>query len=124
MHCMCACMQEERRVHAFLLLAERQRRMREAEESGQRQREERMRRIHDELFKQVYYNSIYAHGVILTQLSDMPLQTVHVHAGTVDSYLEEVILHAMESTADQQARLEVRRQADTINTIAHQFTHT
>ena len=45
--------QEERRLHAFLLLAERQRRMREAEESGQRQREERMRRIHDELFKQV-----------------------------------------------------------------------
>ena len=47
------CGQEERHVHAFLLLAERQRRMREAEESGQRQREERMRRIHDELFKQV-----------------------------------------------------------------------
>ena len=45
--------QEERRVHAFLLLAERQRRTREAEESGQRQREERLRRIHDELFKQV-----------------------------------------------------------------------
>ena len=41
-------------MHAFLLLAERQRRMREAEESGQRQREERMRRIHDELFKQVH----------------------------------------------------------------------
>lgn len=49
------CQQEERRLHAFLLLAERQRRMREAEESGQRQREERMRRIHDELFKQVMY---------------------------------------------------------------------
>ena len=44
-------------MHAFLLLAERQRRMREAEESGQRQREERLRRIHDELFKQVqHYN--------------------------------------------------------------------
>ena len=76
--------------------------MREAEESGLRQREERMRRIHDELFK----------------------QTVHVHSGTVDSYLEEVILHSIESTSDQQARLEVRRQADTINTIAHQFIHT
>ena len=49
----CVCSQEERRVHAFLLLAERQRRMREAEESGRRQREERLRRIHDELFKQV-----------------------------------------------------------------------
>ena len=51
--CAISVVQEERRVHAFLLLAERQRRMREAEESGQRQREERMRRIHDELFKQV-----------------------------------------------------------------------
>ena len=48
------CEQEERRVHAFLLLAERQRRMREAEESGHRQREERLRRTHDELFKQVH----------------------------------------------------------------------
>jgi hypothetical protein len=95
-------LQEERRVHAFLLLAERQRRMREAEESGQRQREERMRRIHDELFK----------------------QTVRVHGGTVDSFLEEVILTSLDSTADQQARLEIRRQADTINTIAHQFIHT
>ncbi|CAI8024855.1 Cilia- and flagella-associated protein 91 [Geodia barretti] len=95
-------LQEERRVHAFLLLAERQRRMREAEESGRRQREERLRRIHDELFK----------------------QTVRVHSGTVDSFLEDVILSSVERTADQEAREEVRRQADTINTIAHQFVHT
>lgn len=45
--------QEERRIHAFVMLAERQRRMREAEESGQRQREERVRRTEDEIFKQV-----------------------------------------------------------------------
>lgn len=89
-------------MHAFMLLAERQRRMREAEESGQRQREERMRRIHDELFK----------------------QTVRVHGGTVDSYLEEVIMASVETTADQEARKEVSRQAETINTIAHQFVHT
>lgn len=44
---------EERRIHAFVMLAERQRRMQEAEESGQRQREERVRRIEDEVFKQV-----------------------------------------------------------------------
>ena len=35
------------------MLAERQRRMREAEESGLRQREERRRRTEDEIFKQV-----------------------------------------------------------------------
>ena len=46
-------LQEERRVSAFVMLAERQRRIREAEESGERQREERMRRIEDEIFKQM-----------------------------------------------------------------------
>ena len=50
-------------MHAFLLLAERQRRMREAEESGQRQREERMRRIHDEIFKQVTYPHTHTHSI-------------------------------------------------------------
>ena len=46
-------LQEERRIHAFAMLAERQRRIREAEESGWRQMEERRRREEDELFKQV-----------------------------------------------------------------------
>ena len=36
-----------------MMLAERQRRQREAEESGRRQREERLRRTEDEVFKQV-----------------------------------------------------------------------
>ena len=45
--------QEERRIHAFAMLAERQRRMREAEESGHRQVEERIRRQEDEIFRQV-----------------------------------------------------------------------
>ncbi len=47
-------LQEERRIHAFAMLAERQRRMREAEESGLRQVEERRRREDDEIFKQVH----------------------------------------------------------------------
>ena len=45
-------------MHAFVMLAERQRRMREAEESGLRQREERIRRTEDEIFKQVQSLSI------------------------------------------------------------------
>lgn len=49
-------LQEERRIHAFAMLAERQRRMREAEESGLRQVEERRRREDDEIFKQVNSN--------------------------------------------------------------------
>ena len=35
------------------MLAQRDRRMKEAEESGKRQREERLRRTEDEIFKQV-----------------------------------------------------------------------
>ena len=45
--------QEARRIHAYVMLAERERRMREAEESGLRQLEERRRREEDEIFKQV-----------------------------------------------------------------------
>ena len=48
-------LQEERRVEAFAMLAERKRRIREAEESGLRQVEERRRREEDEIFKQVSY---------------------------------------------------------------------
>lgn len=46
-------LQEERRIYALVLLAERDRRMREAEESGRRQVEERRRREEDEIFRQV-----------------------------------------------------------------------
>jgi len=46
-------LEEERHIHAFSMLAERKRRMNEAEEAGRRQDEERRRREHDEIFKQV-----------------------------------------------------------------------
>ena len=46
-------LEEERRIQAFTLLAERDRRIREAQEAGQRQVEERRRREHDEIFRQV-----------------------------------------------------------------------
>ena len=41
------------------MLAERQRRIREAEEGGRRQLEERRRREEDEIFKQVRKNEQY-----------------------------------------------------------------
>ncbi|XP_005502677.3 cilia- and flagella-associated protein 91 isoform X2 [Columba livia] len=90
---------EERKIHAFVMLAERQRRMREAEESGRRQVEERRRQEEDELFKQV----------------------VKVHQSTVDSYLEDIILSSMENTAEEQAREEVQRMAVEINDIAYEM---
>lgn len=48
-------LQEERRIHAFALLADRERRRREAEESGRRQEEERRRREEDQIFTQVQF---------------------------------------------------------------------
>ncbi|CAG5865697.1 unnamed protein product [Menidia menidia] len=90
-------LQEERRIHAFALLAERDRRRREAEESGRRQEEERRRRDEDEIFRQV----------------------VQVHQDSVDMYLEDVILETLEQAADQQAREEIHRKAKEINDIVY-----
>lgn len=92
-------LQEERRIHAFSMLAERRRRIREAEESGRRQVEERRRREEDEIFKQV----------------------LKVHQSTVDTYLEDILMNAVDSTADEQARQEIRRYADKINDVAYEM---
>lgn len=90
-------LQDERRIHAFTLLAERDRRMREAEESGRRQVEERRRKEEDEIFRQV----------------------VQVHQETVDMYLEDIILGTIEHIADQQAREEIHKRAKEVNDIAY-----
>ena len=75
-------LQEERRIQAFVMLAERERRMREAEESGRRQTEERRRRTEDEMIKQI----------------------MKVHQNTVDGYLQDVLMHSVQETADEKAR--------------------
>ncbi|XP_047455956.1 cilia- and flagella-associated protein 91 [Mugil cephalus] len=90
-------LQDERRIHAFMLLAERERRLREAEESGRRQVEERRRREDDEIFRQV----------------------VQVHQESVNLYLEDVILETLDQMADQQAREEIQRRAKEVNDIAY-----
>uniref|UniRef100_H2YHN5 Cilia- and flagella-associated protein 91 n=1 Tax=Ciona savignyi TaxID=51511 RepID=H2YHN5_CIOSA len=90
-------LEEERRIHAFSMLAERRRRIREAEESGRRQVEERRRREEDEIFKQL----------------------IKVHQSTVDTYLEDIIMSAVDNTADEQARQEIREYADKINDVAY-----
>ncbi|RXN18161.1 MAATS1 [Labeo rohita] len=95
-------LQEERRMHAFTLLAERDRRIREAEESGRRQIEERRRREEDEIFK----------------------QAVKVHQDTVDMYLEDVILGSINQTADAQAREEIHRKAEELNNITYAIEET
>ncbi|XP_076974346.1 cilia- and flagella-associated protein 91 isoform X3 [Tamandua tetradactyla] len=92
-------LQEERRVHAFAMLAERQRRMREAEESGRRQVEQRRLREEDQIFKEV----------------------IKVHQSTVTSYLEDIILNTEENTAEEQARAEIEKMAEEINDIAYEI---
>ncbi|OWF41651.1 cilia- and flagella-associated protein 91-like isoform X2 [Mizuhopecten yessoensis] len=92
-------LQEERRIHAFSMLAERQRRIREAEESGRRQVEERRRREEDEVFK----------------------QAVKVHQISVDTYLEDIILGSIDKTADIQARSEISEKATMINDLAYEM---
>uniref|UniRef100_A0A8C2QGN4 Cilia- and flagella-associated protein 91 n=2 Tax=Cricetulus griseus TaxID=10029 RepID=A0A8C2QGN4_CRIGR len=92
-------LQEERRIHAFAMLAERQRRMREAEESGRRQVEQRRIQQEDQIFMEV----------------------IKVHQSTVTSYLEDIILNTEESTAEEQARAEIEKIADEINDIAYEM---
>ncbi|XP_056649479.1 cilia- and flagella-associated protein 91 isoform X2 [Monodelphis domestica] len=92
-------LQEERRIHAFAMLAERQRRIREAEESGRRQVEQRRQREEDQIFKEV----------------------IKVHQSTVTSYLEDIILNTEESTAEEQAREEIQKMAEEINDIAYEI---
>ncbi|XP_023192298.1 cilia- and flagella-associated protein 91 [Xiphophorus maculatus] len=90
-------LQEERRVHAFMLLAERERRRREAEESGRRQVEERRRQERDEIFREI----------------------VQVHQESVDMYLEDMILRNVDYLAEQQAREEIHKKAQQLNDIAY-----
>lgn len=47
---------DERKIHALILLAERERKLKEAQEGGRRHKEEEIRRINDEIFKQVHTN--------------------------------------------------------------------
>nr|CAD7453770.1 unnamed protein product [Timema tahoe] len=91
-------LQDERKAHAFAILATRERHRREAAEAGRRQAEERRRREHDEMFK----------------------QTLKVHQDTVDLYLEDVILDALDWVSEQEARQHVRQMARRIDEAAYE----
>jgi hypothetical protein len=95
-------LQEERRIHAFAMLAERQRRMREAEESGLRQLEERRRREDDEIFKQM----------------------LKAQQDCVDTYLQDCILETMDKVADEKSRKEIEEMATKINDVAYDIEKT
>ncbi|CAH2062434.1 unnamed protein product, partial [Iphiclides podalirius] len=80
----------ERRQHAFILIALREKSMREAAEAGRRQKEEHRRREHDEMFKQV----------------------LGVTQETVDAYLREIVQEGVELAAEEDAVRMVQARAD------------
>merc|ERR1712217_405888 len=79
--------QQERRIAAMVRLAERDRQLRQAQESGRRQAEEMLRQI------------------------------MGVHQGTVDSYLEDVLTNTVEQAVQSRALTEARLKAAKINKV-------
>ncbi|CAG9574191.1 unnamed protein product [Danaus chrysippus] len=85
-------LREERRQHAFILIALREKTMREAAEAGRRQKEEHRRREHDEIFKRV----------------------LGVTQETVDAYLQDVLLDGVALAAEEDAVRKVLSSAEKI----------
>ncbi|XP_073963727.1 cilia- and flagella-associated protein 91-like [Choristoneura fumiferana] len=88
-------LKEERRQHAFILIALREKVMREAAEAGRRQKEEHRRREHDEMFKQV----------------------LGVTQDTVDAYLHDILTQGVELAAEQDAVRRARSAADEVDKL-------
>ncbi|XP_013174377.1 PREDICTED: protein MAATS1-like [Papilio xuthus] len=86
-------LKEERKHHAFILIALREKTMREAAEAGRRQKEEHRRREHDEMFKRV----------------------LGVTQETVDAYLKEIIQEGVELASEEDAVKMALGKADKID---------
>ena len=86
---------EERRINAMVLLAERQRSMREAEEKGKREEEEMRRATQDEMYRQI----------------------MQVHQGTVDTFLESILSQTVDETSRKQAMMEANAKASFLNSL-------
>lgn len=83
-------LKQERRIAAMVKIAERERRRREAEESGRRQAEEVIRRREDVLFKEM----------------------IGTHEGTVDSWLQTIVSDSVRQKAKEQACAEITLRAN------------
>lgn len=92
-------LREERRIAIFVKLADRTRRMREAEQSGQRQMELERRKQEDIIFKQV----------------------MGVHQESVDSWLETLLIDSVDSTTNLQARSQVKEYASCIDLVRKEW---
>ena len=86
-------LKQERRIDAMVRLAENERRKREAEESGKRQAEQVQRDRQDVLYGEL----------------------MKVHQGSVDSYLQSVIMKTIDNTSTLQAYQEAKLKVSKIN---------
>ncbi|XP_020291016.1 protein MAATS1-like isoform X2 [Pseudomyrmex gracilis] len=89
-------LEDERRAHAFALLAERERNRREAAEAGRRQLERNRRREFDEMFKQV----------------------VKVNQDTVEAYLEDIIKEGIDWISNKAAKEHALDLCDKVDAIS------
>jgi hypothetical protein len=88
-------LREERKIAALVFLAERTRRMREAEETGRREEELARRQFEEEAFKQA---SI-------------------IHTETVDTFLQDIILENTQKTAETKAKQSAMVYAEELNSL-------
>ncbi|KOX70777.1 AMY-1-associating protein expressed in testis 1 [Melipona quadrifasciata] len=89
-------LEDERRIHAFALLAERERAMREAAEAGRRQLEYNRRREFDEMFR----------------------QTIKINQESVESYLEDIIKEGIEWISDETTKVYISKLCNKIDDIS------
>lgn len=86
-------LKQERKIAAMVRIAEDVRRRREAEESGRRQAEAILRQRGDVLYQEL----------------------MQVHQGTVDSYLQGILVNTIDTTSSLQAYEEAKLKAQTLN---------
>ncbi|KAM7322104.1 hypothetical protein ACRRTK_018945 [Alexandromys fortis] len=108
-------LQEERRIHAFAMLAERQRRMREAEESGRRQVEQRRLQQEDQIFKEAKPLKYGPCG----NLSRTSLQSEEIVAELVYSFL---IPEVQKDFVKEKVRLAQRKHILAAHQIVQSYT--
>ncbi|XP_022252794.1 cilia- and flagella-associated protein 91-like isoform X1 [Limulus polyphemus] len=89
-------LQDERKIQAAVIMAERERRMQEAQEAGQRQVEEWRRQQEDEIFKQL----------------------VKINEDTIDTYLENIIMDSAIATAEDEAQKEAQHLIEKLSHVA------
>jgi len=89
-------LEDERKAHAFALLAERERCMREATEAGRRQMERNRRREFDEMFKQI----------------------IKVNQDSVEAYLEDIVREEIDWVSDKAAKEHILEVCDKVDSIS------